>query len=74
MEFWTVMVITYGVTVLGADVSLVPYRSPKECGDAIVPVYDSLASTFPELMIQCIETEEPSVLIRPKPRPEGLGE
>lgn len=73
MEFWTVMVITYGTTVFGADVSLVAYPSAKTCGDAIPAVYDTLFPSFPDLMIQCVETGTLSSSMRPKPRPEELG-
>lgn len=72
MEFWTVMVITYGIRVLDAEVSLVAYPSAQACGEAILPVYTSLQDAFPDLMIQCIETTELSSSIRPVPRPEGL--
>lgn len=72
MEFWTVMVITYGIRVLDAEVSLIPYPSAHACGDAILPVYDTLHDAFPDLMIQCVETTELSSSIRPMPRPEAL--
>ena len=72
MEFWTIMVISFGTTVMDADSSLIPYRSAQACGDAIMPVYDTLSDTFPDLMIQCVETVELSSTLRPMPRPEEL--
>ena len=72
MEFWTVMLISYGTAVMGSDASLIPYPSVEDCGNAIMPVYDTLHADFPDLMIQCVETQEVSNSLRPMPRPEGL--
>lgn len=72
MDFWTIMVITFGTTVLDADASMIPYPSAQACGDAIIPVYDTLHDAFPDLMIQCVETSTLSASLRPMPRPEEL--
>lgn len=72
MEYWTIMVITLGTTVFDADTSLIPYPSAQSCGDAIMPVYDTLADAFPDLVIQCVETVHLSSTLRPMPRPEEL--
>lgn len=72
MEYWTVMLITYGTVVMGADASLIPYPDAKSCGDAITSVYDTLHDAFPDLTIQCVETTELSSTLRPMPRPEEL--
>lgn len=72
MEFWTIMIITFGGGVFADDVSLLPYQSPKACGDAIEAIYATLHEPFPELVIQCRETEEVSRMVYPKPRPEHL--
>ncbi|MEY4932553.1 MAG: hypothetical protein RLZZ403_873 [Pseudomonadota bacterium] len=74
MEFWTVMIIVYGTTTLGSDASLIPYPNRAACGDAIEFVFGTLEETFPDLSIHCVETDEFSRMVRPKPRPEGLGQ
>lgn len=74
MEFWTIMIITYGGAVFGDETSVIPYPSPRACGDAIEAVYATLAEPFPELMIQCRETAEVSRMVYPKPRPADLFE
>lgn len=66
------MLISYGTVVMGADASVIPYPDANACGDAIMSVYDTLHDAFPNLTIQCVETEEPSSTLRPMPRPKGL--
>lgn len=66
------MVITFGIDVMDANTALVPYKSEEACGQAIMPVYDTLHDTFPDLVIQCVETEQLSSTLRPMPRPENL--
>lgn len=72
MEFWTIMIISFGGGMFADEQSLIPYPSPSACGDAIEYVYGTLEEGFPELVIQCAVTDEPSRMVRPKPRPEGL--
>jgi hypothetical protein len=67
------MIITYGASLFQGQQSFIPYPDAMACGEAIMPVADSLRPTFPELMVQCKETDLMSSSLRPKPRPEGLG-
>lgn len=74
MNMWTIMVISYGVTVFQADTSLIPYPSREACGDAVEVVAGTMIADFPDLVVQCVETTVPSASLRPKRRPEGLGQ
>lgn len=71
MEFWTILIITYG-GILQGDVSLVAYPSQDACEEAMLMTYDLLYPEMPDIMIQCHETDSISKSIRPLPRPEGL--
>ncbi len=35
MNFWTILVITYGVGTFDGDASAIPFPSANACGDAI---------------------------------------
>lgn len=72
MDFWTIMVITFGGGVFADEQSLIPYPSAKACGEAIEVVYETLHDPFPELVIQCVESDEPSRVLKPKRRPADL--
>lgn len=74
MKFWTIMIITYGAGYFDGEQSLIAYPDAMTCGQAISTMYDALHPTFPDLMIQCKESDQLSNPMRPKPRPEGLGE
>lgn len=69
MNMWTIMVISYGVTVFQADTSLIPYPSRESCGDAVEVVAGTMIADFPDLVVQCVETTVPSASLRPKPNP-----
>lgn len=72
MKFWTIMVIIYGTSVFEKDQSMIPYPSAEACGAAIEPIWDSFDAAFPDMVIQCVPTELPSRMIRPKARPAHL--
>lgn len=73
MKFWTIMIITYGAGKFDGERSTILYPDIMTCGEAIDTMYEDLHQAFPDLMIQCKETDKSSVpLVRPKPRPEGL--
>ena len=73
MEFWTILIITYG-GFLDGDVSYVALPSQDACEEAMMMTYDLLYPEMPDLMLQCHQTVRPSRSIRPMPRPEGLGD
>lgn len=73
-EFWTILVITYSGALLGGDVSYVALPSHSACVAAMDVIYEELYPHMPELMLQCIDTDTMSSSIRPKARPEGIGE
>lgn len=72
MEYWTVMWITVlsGVAVEGSTAGLV-YPSLEACEAAIAPVVATLPYDY---NVICEETATMSRVVRPKPRPEGLGQ
>lgn len=73
MHFWTLLVITFGAHGAFKDqVSYLPYPDMQTCGDAMTAVAGTLQPTFPDVMLQCIETDELNEKVRPLPRPEGL--
>lgn len=76
MKFWTIMIISYGVGGLNGafedEQSYIPYPSVKDCGEAIEVVFETLADSFPDLMIQCKETKLLSRAVYPRPRPTDL--
>lgn len=72
MKFWTILLITYGAGTFDGEVSAIPFPDEQRCGDAIEPLYDLLYEQFPDLMIQCIQTDVASSMTRPKPRPKDL--
>lgn len=74
MTFWTILIITYGAGILDGRVSYIAMPSPEACAVHMEQVFETLYPEFPDLMIQCHETETPSSSMRPKPRPEEAGQ
>lgn len=71
MEYWTIMWITVLSGYLDGSIVAVPYETLAQCEAALQPVSNTLP--YDHNMI-CEETPTPSKSMRPKPRPEGLGE
>lgn len=69
MKFWTILVVTYGTGYFDGEKSLLAYPSIEACNEMMLPVFDSLQPTFPDVMVQCVESDQLSNPIRPKPRP-----
>lgn len=69
MKFWTMMVIVYGTGVFHEEQSLIAYPSVEACGAAIEPVWATFDGAFPDMVIQCVPTEMPSRILRPKRNP-----
>lgn len=72
MKFWVILVITYGGTLDGT-VSYVPLPSQDACEQAMDLMWDTTMKEMPDGMLQCIATDIPSKIVRPKPRPKNLG-
>lgn len=71
MEFWTILMITYGMGgPTYADHVVLP--NPQVCGEEMLHMDTHLRPHFPDMMLQCIATDTPSKSIRPKKRPEDL--
>lgn len=71
MTFWTIMWITALGGMIDGNVTALVYPSLESCEAALSAVSDTLP--YDHNMI-CEETEMPSSSIRPKRRPEGLGQ
>ncbi len=71
MEFWTVLIITYGGFLQG-NVSYVATPSQEACEMQMEASYEMLHPLMPDVMLQCQETLTPSNMVRPKPRPSWL--
>lgn len=69
---WTIMVITFTGGLFDGEVTLLPFRGTHACGQAIEAMYAQMAVAAPEVTVQCVPTGAP--LVRPMPRPEGLGQ
>lgn len=74
MNFWTILIITYGAGMLDGSVSYVALPSQDACEMYMEQLFETLSPEFPDLMIQCQETETPSDFVRPMPRPENLSD
>ena len=71
MEYWTIMWITALGGMIDGNVTALVYPSLETCEAALSTVSDTLL--YDHNMI-CEETEVASSSIRPKRRPEGLGQ
>ena len=71
MTYWTILWITALGGPFDGDVSYMVYPSLETCEAATA----TISATLPyDHTIQCEETTMLSSSLRPKPRPEGLGE
>jgi len=71
MEYWTIMWITVLSGYLDGSIVALPYETLAQCEAAIPSVSDTLPYDY---NIKCEETPTASSSMRPKRRPEGLGE
>jgi len=71
MTYWTIMWITVLGGYLDGTVLAVPYETLEQCEAALQPISNTLPYDHNML---CEETPTPSASIRPKRRPEGLGQ
>lgn len=71
MEYWTIMWITALGGMIDGNATALVYPSLASCEAALTPVSNTLP--YDHNMI-CEETEMLSSSIRPKRRPEGLGQ
>jgi hypothetical protein len=72
MEYWTVLWITVLSGPLDGSTSGLIYRDLSACEAAISPVVATIDGQY-DYNVICEETLLPSSLLRPQPRPEGLG-
>jgi hypothetical protein len=72
MTYWTILIITYGASFIDGGKSYVVLPGQQHCEEYMDDLFTLLQPKFPNLMIQCQETERPSITVRPKQRPEGL--
>lgn len=70
MEYWTVLWITVLSGPLADSTSGLIYENLEQCEAAIKPITDTLEYDY---SVVCEESMTPSASIRPKRRPEGLG-
>jgi hypothetical protein len=73
MEFWTVLWITVLSGPLDWSTSGLIYNSLAECEAAIATVIDTIDGQY-DYSVVCEESMTLSSSIRPRPRPEGLGQ
>lgn len=71
MKFWTILWITFAGGPFDDQQAYMVYPSLETCEHALTVVSDTLP--YDHNMI-CEETPTPSSSIRPKRRPEGLGQ
>lgn len=71
MEYWTIMWITIISGTLDGKGSFIVYPSFQQCEAALNSVSDTLSYDH---QLECEETHTPSKSLRPKRRPEGLGQ
>jgi hypothetical protein len=73
MEYWTILWINVlGGPMDGAASGLI-YENLAKCEASIPAVVAAIDGQY-DYNIACMETETLSASIRPRPRPEGLGE
>lgn len=73
MEFWTALVITYGMaSPFYGEQSVVALPNHEACSALIEPTSMALMEIDPAIVVQCIETTQPSKSIRPRQRPDDL--
>lgn len=68
MTYFYVLVISYGGMFADVQSGLL-YADAKACADAMDTVEATFQGQIPIVMMQCVETNQPSSTIRPKKRP-----
>jgi len=73
-QFFTIMWLTFTVDGHGQMQTGIPYPSQQACGDALPAVYETIRLHYRDSAAQCKPTKVLSASIRPKQRPEGIGQ
>lgn len=71
MTFWTILWVTALGGLYDGQSAFLVYPSLEACENALMPISDTLPY---EHNLICEETPTPSSSLRPKRRPEGLGQ
>lgn len=72
MSFWVILIITYG-GMLDGQVAYVPLPSQEACEAAMDLMWETTMKDMPDGMLQCMATDTPSKIVRPRLRPLDLG-
>jgi hypothetical protein len=69
VSFWTILVLIYGNSDDELFESKIIFPSLEACRASVEWIYEPIYENYSDTRATCYETDDPSSIVRPRPRP-----